>query len=365
LTQLVLGDNVYSAGNPGIWIVGRSHRHEEADVSLSGFKNGTYYGFNWESTQFYMNVAGATYVTMTMGSVAGAVGRFITYIDLWEQTAVWVTNETSNYLIARGIDPSSTVQIRLINVLEPAFTVKSGADHFFVFGGFETDGIIQTPGPFRERKIELVGDSISAGFGSRGFAVNGKTGCPVTPYTSGNPYAYNWQIAEHFKADLVPIAWSGKGMYENCCDKGPTMPFYYLQSVAGNNYARDWDFSRYVPDMMIINLGTNDFGHYGGPAWAKEFELTFSSFIKNVTLKYSRPRLPFFIAQGPMDCGVKLNTSLQNIVTSTTRAGFNTMYLNLCGPPNDGCGGHPGVVGNAMMTKQAIPVIASVMGWSN
>ena len=56
-------------------------------------------------------------------------------------------------------------------------------------------------------------------------------------------------------ADIVPIAWSGKGMYVNCCDNGITMPSLYLQTRGGTSYSTDWDFSRYTPDMMIINLG--------------------------------------------------------------------------------------------------------------
>lgn len=33
------------------------------------------------------------------------------------------------------------------------------------------------------------------------------------------------------------------------------MPSYYLQTRGGTAYSNDWDFSRYTPDMMIINLG--------------------------------------------------------------------------------------------------------------
>ena len=77
---------------------------------------------------------------------------------------------------------------------------------------------------------------------------------PVDDNTSGNYYSYNWKLAEALMANIIPIAWSGKGMYQNCCDNGETMPSYYLQTLAGRAYSTDWDFSRYVPDMMIINL---------------------------------------------------------------------------------------------------------------
>ena len=109
--------------------------------------------------------------------------------------------------------------------------------------------------------------------------------------------------------------------------------------------------------------GTNDFGHDSGPAWEAEFVATYVEFVKNATTRYNNAKLPIFVAQGPMNCDVKLNTSLQNAITGINSNGGNAVYLNMCGPPNDGCGGHPGVKGHAGMFEMAQPVIAAVMGW--
>ena len=79
-------------------------------------------------------------------------------------------------------------------------------------------------------------------------------GCPVDDNTSGNRWTYNYMLGENFTADLNVIAWSGKGMYENCCDAGIKMPSLYLQTLGGRSYSTDWDFSSFIPDMMIINL---------------------------------------------------------------------------------------------------------------
>jgi hypothetical protein len=55
------------------------------------------------------------------------------------------------------------------------------------------------------------------------------------------------RIAEHFNADLALVAWSGKGMFRNCCDPGEKMPAYWLQTLGGGNHTADWDHSRFVP----------------------------------------------------------------------------------------------------------------------
>lgn len=346
----IYAETYIPATDPAVWTVGRTRLN--ADSTLS---------FDWESTQFYINVKDATYVRMHIKPNGNILGLFLIQVDGWEQSQVWVggNNNAGVYLIADDLR-KGLVQIRVISVLEPAFE-SADPDSFFTFVGFSTDGSAAPAGPARSRKIELVGDSISAGFGSRGSAST--HGCPVTGWTSGNPYTYNWFLAEYFQADLVPIAWSGKGMYQNCCDNGETMPAYYLQTLGGGHYTEDWNFSRYVPDMLLINLGTNDFNHDTGPAWREAFTQTYVDFMVNATVRYNKPKLPIFVGQGPMNCGDSLKHSLHAAITKFKARGGNVHFLDMCGPPNDGCGSHPGVVGHVEMFEKAKHVIASIMNW--
>ena len=42
-------------------------------------------------------------------------------------------------------------------------------------------------------------------------------------------------------------------------------------------------------------------------------------------------------------CGfVQLRIALSDSILAIKEAGGNAVYLNLCGPACDGCGGHPG-----------------------
>jgi len=43
---------------------------------------------------------------------------------------------------------------------------------------------------------------------------------------------------------------------------GERMPSYWRQTFGGASYKFDWQPSRFVPDAMLINLGTNDFGEW-------------------------------------------------------------------------------------------------------
>lgn len=142
------------AGDSSIWYTGRTRINADATRS-----------FDWEATQAHINVAGATYVRASINASAGILGRFICEVDGWEVSSFFVgggngaTGGAQDFLCAD--DLYQTRHIRLIQVLEPSFSGAS-ANGFFTFVGFTTDGTPAPPTP-RARKIELVGDSISAG----------------------------------------------------------------------------------------------------------------------------------------------------------------------------------------------------------
>ena len=180
----------------------------------------------------HVNVNGATYVRANIDAIGGIIGRFIVEVDGWEVTSFYAKNTdqtTNDFLLVAGLSATSQHNIRLIQIIEPSYSGTPYHQNPFVFRGFSTDGYAEQPTP-RTRRIEVVGASLTAGYGSRGSAST--SGCPVNVITSGNYYTWDWKLAEYFKADIHVIAWSGKGMYANCCDDGETMPFYYLQTLA-------------------------------------------------------------------------------------------------------------------------------------
>ena len=362
------------ASSHACWYTGRTQINQDGSRS-----------FDWEGTQLWVNIMGASYVKMVINATGGILGRFSVEVNGLEVTTLYVgggkgrtsgENTTflgTEYVVVDGLARTNNVTVRVINILEPQFT-GAGVDATFTLLGWKTDGKPLPASQPRARKIELIGDSISAGYGSRGSAaLHNKTlpgnadrnVCPVVDMTSGNLYTYNWQIAEHFGADLAPIAWSGKGMFRNCCDLGERMPAYWLQTLGGGNYTSDWDHSRFVPDVMIINLGTNDApGQAAGLCPLKNFSDSVTGFVLNALKVYDRPKLPVFVAQGPMNCGEDLRIALSQSILDLGKAGAGSVhYLNLCGPVCDGCGGHPGQQAHAEMAAMAIPEIAKVMGW--
>ena len=81
------------------------------------------------------------------------------------------------------------------------------------FLGAETDGrFLEAPLP--ERRILVIGDSISAGYGIEGAGPN----CPFSPDTQNQTLTYAAQVAERFGAENVTLAASGRGLVRNYSD---------------------------------------------------------------------------------------------------------------------------------------------------
>ena len=111
----------------------------------------------------WVQLTGATYVKAVVNTTGGVSGRFAAEVNAVETSSFYVgiEPETTEFLLAGRLAGNSTV--RLINVLEPAFT-GANEDATFTFVGWKTDGTVSTAAkPVRSKRIELIGDSISAG----------------------------------------------------------------------------------------------------------------------------------------------------------------------------------------------------------
>lgn len=387
-----VSSTVISASDPRVLVSGRASYN--ADGSRS---------FDWEGVSFKLTLNNSGSVSINITSTTSGLNRIITHVEtkpgVWyEQTRQWVLPGTSVLLVAANLYMSNT--IRIFFELEPSFSGATNPNAFFTVNSFILDaGDAITTAPLA-RRIEVVGDSISAGASKRvrnlqeglsvslhvmrlisdpterpypfphtraaptGYGAMGQNGaCPVMDWSSSNYFSWDRMVCDHFQANCSIVAWSGKGMYENCCDSGETMPSYYLQERGGQAYQATWDFSLFVPDAILVNLGTNDFGHDSGAAWEKAFTDTYLQFMVNATLRYNNPTLPIFLGQGNMNNGAPLHDALIAAATAFNASGGRAFYVDMRVSPVDGCGGHPGTLGHAAMAAAAFPVIGSAMGW--
>jgi hypothetical protein len=158
-------------------------------------------------------------------------------------------------------DEERTATIRVVKLSEAPMST-------FSIPEIRTDeGAVIQPTPESIRKIEFVGDSITAGYGvdDEDEEHHFSTGTEDVTKT----YAY--KTAQELEADYSIVAYSGYGIISGYTagDQKVTsqlVPTYY--DKVGMSYGRfggtlqvesiGWDFSKFVPDLIVINLGTND-----------------------------------------------------------------------------------------------------------
>ena len=170
-----------------------------------------------------------------------------------------IENPTEKYTIIDSETPV-TKNIRIIKLSEAAFSIA-------VLHEAETDDdAVITPLPCKDLKIEFIGDSITCGYGVDDSNVYSK----FSTAAENCMKSYAYLTAESLGADYSLFSYSGYGIISGYTPDGirntrEVLPPYY--ETAGFSYGTvngikphdiKWDFSRFVPDIVVINLGTND-----------------------------------------------------------------------------------------------------------
>ncbi len=230
------------------------------------------------------------------------------------------------YTVASGLAPGEH-DIAIIRRTETWF----GATRF---GGFITEpgaALVETKEPYA-RTIEIVGDSISCGYGVHGTSAS----CSFSPETEDSTVAYGALTAATFGAAHVDLCWSGRGLLRN--NDGSTT------DTMPELYDRDWDEPRYAADVVVVNLGTNDY--FAGSDPGAPFETAYVAFVKR--LRAVHPNAFVICGIGSMLTGAEAAAArehVQSVVRSINKGGDAKVAFVDWAPqdPADGvgCGNHP------------------------
>lgn len=138
--------------------------------------------------------------------------------------------------------------------------------HEAAFCGFELTegGEILEPEEKPARKIEVYGDSVSAGEVSEAIGYVGKEDPEHQGEYSNSWYSYAWMTARRLHAQIHDIAQGGIALMDHTgwfCD-----PYFIgMESVWDKIHynpqlgeAMDWDFAGYTPHVVIVAIGQND-----------------------------------------------------------------------------------------------------------
>lgn len=226
----------------------------------------------------------------------------------------------------------------------------------------------------RDKLIEFVGDSITCGYGVDDLDANHHFS--TTTEDATKTYAY--KTAEKLGADYSLVSFSGYGIISGYSGDGNKKPeqlvpdFYDKMGNSGGAYFGDfvaqdtaWDFSKRQPDVVVINLGTNDASYVKGNAAKKEeFTTAYVAFIKQVREK--NPDASVFCTLGIM--GADLYSCIEDAVGRyTSETGDAKVYAMKFDTQNaaDGIAAdwHPSEKTHEKAAEKLSAKIKEVMGW--
>ncbi len=176
---------------------------------------------------------------------------FAVVIDDNPETILDLGSGTGSYLVASGLS-DGVHKILLHKRTETNVNSNEGSVGFL---GFELDPgkHLVAPKPKPYKKIEFYGDSITAG-----YAVDSTNDSGAAPYKN-NYLDYSARTARMLNAQMHCQAISGVGIYKSWWqypygDNASMYEDYYFLETPGKN----WDFSKWIPQVVVINLGEND-----------------------------------------------------------------------------------------------------------
>lgn len=333
--------------------------------------------FSWEGVQAMFNVDGATSIKMKLASTftnADAEPRFRVFVDGVLATNLTVAQDShdyTEYTLVTGLDSLISHQVTALYITDPiTLDWDNLPNQWLSVKAFSTDGSFGAPPAQRQRRLQIIGDSI--------IAANQIDAIDCKPDYSGS---YAALLCDHFEANCTTLAISGKGIYRNCCDDGATMSDLYKRSIVGDPTSL-YNNSDFIPDAILVNLGTNDVVSLNSSdpstEWVEGFTQKYADFLVELIQVHHNPALPIFCGVGPLVAGADWLGATEYVKVAYGRWVKEAMrrarvrgvaslhYVDFNGCAIDGCRTlpHPGWVGHRQMFEVAEPMMRKVLGWT-
>jgi lysophospholipase L1-like esterase len=266
---------------------------------------------------------------------------------------------------------------------EHTLSIVKKTDSALGFGrflGVEIHGEILPPPERPARRIEIIGDSFSVGAGNE--APNGDVLCGDAHWDGSTDASrsYGMLLGKKLDAEVHVSAVSGRGLVRNYSprDDARPLPEVYGLTFMEQTNSVEWDTNRFVPDAVLLALGTNDFSPGDGSEPAREkmtverFTQSYVTFIEALRGYY--PDAHFFLLSSPMlgdgwpDSSYRSATDLEASLTAVEShfheiADSKITKFFVTRRAGRGCGAHPDLEQHEEMAEELVPVLREALGW--
>ena len=256
------------------------------------------------------------------------------------------------YSVAAGL-PDAEHTVELVKRTEPMTSTVQ-------FLGFQLgkDGKL-LPLPSRlERRIEVYGDSVSTGNGIEGANKD----APMTRKVMNSYLAYGAVAARALAAEYVCTAWSGRKMWPD-----NTLPSIHDETLAPWDGCPKWGFSAWVPQVVIVMLGSNDFENGKAPE-EKGWTEAYLAFVKQLRGHYPDGHICCCVCSTIVGKErAVMRKYVGQAVETLRKAGDERVHyfeFNEQDAANGmGAGWHPSVKTQQLMADKLVPEIRKALNW--
>lgn len=251
--QEVDGMKIYTPNSSNVKKLGRTYELEDS----------LWLTFSGSGAEFSFNGTKATVTIEGDDNAASAdkdnQARVAIYLNGERVVDEMITRPSQKFEVL-NTDTAQDCTVSIVKLSETAMSTV-GISEIAV----ESDEGIQ-PTPAKDLFIEFIGDSITCGYGVDDEDKEHKFSTSTEDVTK----AYAYKTAKALDADYSMVSISGYGIISGYSDgtkkvSSQTLPRYYKKlGFSYGSYKEqrpmeiDWDFGSYTPDLIVINLGTND-----------------------------------------------------------------------------------------------------------
>ncbi len=227
-------------------------------------------------------------------------------------------------------------------------------------------GKLLPPDPWPRRRMLFIGDSVTCG--ERIDRVEGET----EPFASSNgSLSFGMLLARRLDAQCHLVCFGGRGVIRDWRGRSDVLnaPQFFELAVPEEAGAPAWDHAAYVPDVVFVSLGTNDFNLALGELPAREsFVPAYVRFVQAIRRRY--PLAQLILTEGAIDNDEadpsRPQKSLLRAYLAEVARRLGDAHLHVVPSqhyPGDPGNAHPTREQHAAMARDFEPVVRRIAGW--
>lgn len=289
--------------------------------------------FDWSCSGFEFE---AECEGKVLASITGApgwqkVGFIQVTVDGVAGERVPVESGTHDYILADAL-PKGRHRIKVTKLNEAQYS-KMALESLSLTGH-----LLAVPVP-PALKMEFIGDSITCAEGALGRM-------PAVPQGESQDAARSYAAltARSLGADAQIIAASSWGLLRGRIppEEKSVIPAIYELASKFRDPSAAWDFSRYQPDIVVVNLGTNDFSaRKRSPFSDEDYQAAVERFHSLLRVKYPAAQILWVTGMMMPDADAPTLVAVEKIRATDAKAHYAQLPRN-----NGGGNGHPDLDGH-------------------